>query len=73
MLVYFVQLLLPFEMGISMVQSVWSSRGAGLGPSILFSSVHQTVSKKRIQRKKETWCDAAQVDYINGMPSYILC
>lgn len=54
MLVYFVQLLLPFEMGISMVQSVWSSRGAGLGPSILFSSVHQTVSKKRIQRKKET-------------------
>lgn len=54
MLVYFVQLLLPFEMGISMVQSVWSSRGAGLGPSILFSFVHQTVSKKRIQRKKET-------------------
>ena len=38
MLVCFVQFV-PFDVGISMVQSVWSSRGAGLGPSII-ASVH---------------------------------
>lgn len=60
MLVCFVQFV-PFDMGISMVQSVWSSRGAGLGPSII-ASVHWTVSKKEFNVRNKL--DVMQLKWI---------